>query len=84
MQVTVSFATTSKRRPDMAMIYVRTRPGRRAYYEGKVLPQDKFVPVQDTPYIRRLINHHGDLEQQDGGTVKPTATAAPERVTKQQ
>lgn len=61
----------------MAMIYVRTRPGRRAFYEGKVIPQDKFIPVPDTPYIRRLIHHHGDLEV-EGKKVKPTAPAAPE------
>jgi hypothetical protein len=61
----------------MAMIYVRTRPGRRAYYEGKIIPQDKFIPVPDSPYIRRLINHHGDLEQ-EGKNVTPTAVAAPE------
>jgi hypothetical protein len=46
----------------MAMIYVRTKPGRRAYFEGRVIPQDKFVPVTDNAYIRRLINHHEDLE----------------------
>lgn len=61
----------------MAMIYVRTRPGRRAYFEGKLIPADKFIPVPDNPFIRRLINHHGDLEQ-EGKTVKPTAVAAPE------
>ena len=46
----------------MAMIYVRTRPGRRAYYEGRVIPQDNFVPVLDSPYIRRLIDHWQDIE----------------------
>lgn len=64
----------------MAMIYVRTRPGRRAYFEGKIIPHDAFVPVPDTPYIRRLIRHHGDLEEQGKSDVKPVAPAAPEPV----
>ncbi|KRR21358.1 hypothetical protein CQ14_06830 [Bradyrhizobium lablabi] len=46
----------------MAMIYVRARPGRRAFFEGRVIPEDKFIPVTDTPYIRRLVDHWGDLE----------------------
>jgi len=50
----------------MAMIYVKTKPGRAAFYEGKVIPQDKFIPVTDTPYIRRLIDHWEDLEVEGG------------------
>lgn len=50
----------------MAMIYVKTRPGRRAIWEGKEIPADKFIPVPDTPYIRRLITHHEDLEVEGG------------------
>lgn len=49
----------------MAMIYVKTKPGRRAYYQGKVIPTDKFIPVTDTPYIRRLANHWEDVEIKD-------------------
>ena len=45
----------------MALIYVKTKPGRRAYYEGRIIPQDKFIPVTDDPYIRRLIGHWEDL-----------------------
>jgi hypothetical protein len=73
------------------MIYVRTKPGRAAFYEGKVIPQDKFVPVTDDPYIRRLIHHWEDLEVEGGehdqredqkkmpqGTRGPTPTAAAE------
>ena len=48
----------------MPMIYVRTRPGRRADYEGKLIPNDKFEPVADTPYIRRLRDHWRDIEQE--------------------
>jgi hypothetical protein len=46
----------------MAMIYVKTREGRRAFYEGRVIPVDHYVPVPNNAYIRRLINHHEDLE----------------------
>lgn len=53
----------------MAMIYVKTRPGRRAYYEGRAIPDDKYTPVVDTPYIRRLITHWEDLELEEGSEV---------------
>ena len=46
----------------MAMIYVKTKPGRKLFYEGKIIPQDKFIPVTDDPFIRRLIHHWDDLE----------------------
>jgi hypothetical protein len=66
----------------MPMIYVKVKKDRRAYIEGKVIPEDKFVPVTDTPYVRRLINHHEDLEVQGdlpgapksrGGGGRPTS-----------
>lgn len=61
----------------MAMIYVRARPGRRAFFEGRVIPEDKFIPVPDTPYIRRLVDHWGDLERQgDSASKRPAATTA--------
>ena len=59
----------------MAMIYVRTKPGRKAFFQGKVIPQDKFVPVPDPPYIRRLVKVWGDLDVQ-GGDEKPKSKAA--------
>jgi hypothetical protein len=55
----------SKRRPDMAVIYVKTREGKRAYYSGREIPHDHFVPVPDVPFIRRLIDHHHDVEVKD-------------------
>jgi hypothetical protein len=58
----------------MAMIYVRAREGRKAFHEGKVIPQDKFVPVPDTPYIRRLVSHWNDLEVE--GDFDPKAPPA--------
>ncbi|MGY2987711.1 hypothetical protein [Bradyrhizobium sp. USDA 4508] len=59
----------------MAMIYVRARPGRRAFFEGRVIPEDKFIPVTDTPYIRRLVDHWGDLELEGGD--KPPSRRGP-------
>jgi len=55
----------------MAMIYVRTKPGRKAFFEGKVIPQDKFIPVPDNPYIRRLVDHWEDLEVEGGREGRP-------------
>jgi hypothetical protein len=55
----------------MAMIYVRVKPGRKAFFEGKVIPEDKFVPVPDNPYIRRLVHHWEDLEVQGGSEGRP-------------
>lgn len=49
----------------MATIYVKTREGRRAYYEGRMIPTDHYVPVPDNNFIRRLINHHEDVEVRD-------------------
>jgi hypothetical protein len=50
----------------MAMIYVKAKPGRRAYFEGQIIPEDKFVPVTDTPYVRRLVHHWQDVEIEGG------------------
>lgn len=63
----------------MAMIYVRTRPGRKAFFQGKVIPQDKFVPVPNVPYIRRLVHVWDDLEVQKDEKPKapPPPPAAP-------
>jgi hypothetical protein len=61
----------------MAMIYVRVKEGRKAFFEGKVIPADKFMPVPDTPYIRRLIDHWGDIEVEGGGTKAKAPWKAP-------
>jgi len=65
----------------MSLIYVRSKPDRRAYYEGRVIPNDKFFPVVDSPYIRRLIDHWQDLEiEPDKKTADKSASqpAAPQ------
>lgn len=66
----------------MAMIRVRTVQGRiaRESPRGDFIPTDKFVRVTLTPYIRRLIEVHKDLEVEvpKVAAVKPTkAPAAP-------
>lgn len=38
---------------------------------GELIPDDRFVTVDVTPYILRLINKHGDL------TVEPEKKPAP-------
>lgn len=51
----------------MAMLFVRCLPDRVANTApsgGKPIPHDRFVPVPDTPWIRRLIEVHGDIEVQ--------------------
>ena len=65
----------------MPMIYVRTKEGRKAFYEGRVIPHDKFIPVTDDKYMRRLIDHWGDVEVQEGGGEQqaPAPKRAPQR-----
>jgi hypothetical protein len=57
----------NQRRADMATVYVKCKPGRRAYFEGRLIPQDKFVPVDgNDPTIQRAIYHWQDLEVEGG------------------
>ena len=47
------------------LVSVRCRKGRVAFsapINGNLIPTDRFVPVEKTPYIDRLINFHKDLE----------------------
>jgi len=63
----------------MATIYVKARPGRAAFYEGRKISTEEFQPVPDTPYIRRLIQHWDDLEVEGGQLPerqRPTAGGA--------
>ena len=73
MPVTTKFNTPPKRKPDMAMIYVKSKPGRAAFFQGKIIPEDKFVAVTDDPYIRRLANHWEDIEIQGDNRSKAAA-----------
>jgi hypothetical protein len=66
----------------MATIYVKAKPGRAAFYEGRKISTEDFVPVPDTPYIRRLINHWKDLDVQGGNDKKKSSPpeSKPEKV----
>jgi hypothetical protein len=59
----------------MPMIYVRSKPGvvARVTPGGKVIPDDSYIPVHDTPRIRRMIDVHGDVQEQPA----PKAPAKP-------
>jgi len=60
----------------MATIYVKTKEGRSLFYDGKPIPLDNFVPVQDSPFIRRLAEHWDDLEIQGGVESLPKAASS--------
>ena len=49
-----------------SLVYVKVKPGRKAFFQGKVLPHDKFVPVTDNPYTRRLVHVWKDLIVEGG------------------
>lgn len=53
------------------MIAVRAVKGRiaRESARGRMVPENKFVSIPETPYVRRLIDVHGDLEEKQ---IKPT------------
>lgn len=61
-------------------IKVKALPGRvvRISPNGKFVPDDKFITVANTPYIQRLINHWGDLEDEayDAAAVSAANAAA--------
>jgi hypothetical protein len=45
----------------MATIYVKTKEGRMAFYNGKPIPHDKFIPVQETSGVQRLVKVWEDV-----------------------
>lgn len=56
-------------------IEVRAIKGRiaREAPNGPFIPEDRFVTVQKTRYITRLLDHHGDIELRTEEVVaKPT------------
>ena len=56
------------------MVTVRAVKGRiaRESARGRMIPDDAFVKIPETAYLRRLIDVHGDLEEKQA---KPPATA---------
>jgi hypothetical protein len=66
----------------MSMIYVRARPGRRVYtQEGRVIPSDNFISVPYDSRMRRIVEHWGDVDVQEG---KDKATPVPSQPPKPQ
>lgn len=62
----------------MPMISVRAKKGVTAYTAprgGLKIPSDAFMQVEETPYIRRLINVWGDVEVEKG--VEDSAAPTP-------
>lgn len=59
-------------------IRVRAKAGRiaREHPRGPIIPEDKFVAVQNTSYIQRLIHHHGDLIVEQPRPTKATKPVA--------
>lgn len=63
----------------MPKIYIRAKPGRvaRISPRGAMIPEDRFIPVDLSPYIRRLLYVHGDIEARDGSAPAKKKPAAP-------
>lgn len=64
----------------MSMIRVKTVEGRRAYTAprgGKPIPTDRYVDVEHTAYIERLLNFHQDIVQETAAK-KPAAKSLTE------
>lgn len=63
-------------------VSVKAVPGRLAFTAprgGASIPHDTYVEVEETKYIRRLIDFHGDLEEQPVAVVsKAKKTAKPD------
>jgi len=62
-------------------INVKAKPDRvaRVSPRGEMIPSDRFISVQVTPYILRLLNHHEDLIQES----QPPAPSAPASAKKE-
>ena len=77
MSVRVHFSAPKKAEDTtMSYVKVKTAEGRIAYDAprgGKKIPNDKFVQVRETTYIRRLIDFHGDLIEEGGKSAKKKA-----------
>jgi len=62
-------------------IKVKAKPDRvvRVSPRGEMIPSDRFIAVEATPYIMRLLNHHQDLIQEP----QPPAPSAPASAKKE-
>lgn len=68
---------------NMGMIRVRTVAGRvaRTAPRGQYIPTDKYIEVEQTPYINRLLHVHGDIELEPAASA-PVAQAEPPKKPK--
>lgn len=63
----------------MPLIHVRALPGRAAFTAprgGQRIPDDKFITVPLTAWIRGLIERHGDIEFRQPDPSRPVASIA--------
>lgn len=60
-------------------VSVKTKPGRVAFSAprgGDAIPHDRYVPVERTPWIERLISVHGDIEVEPATRNAPAAPSS--------
>lgn len=60
----------------MSLISIKAKPGRVAFTaakRGDRVPTDRYIQVQMTPWINRLLNVHGDIEVEPAPAAKPEA-----------
>ena len=64
-------------------VELKTKPGRiaRTAPDGPFIPDDEFVPVLLTPYVKRLIDVHEDVvvKQETKTPTPPEPTKAPNK-----
>lgn len=67
----------------MKTIKVKAKEGRiaRESPRGPFIPHDQYVKVPDTPYVRRLLNVHGDIELEAAAPPAPPVKKRPLPVT---
>lgn len=61
----------------MSLIEVKAKKGRiaRTSPNGEFIPEDRYIAVALTPYIKRLLNVHKDIEQRPPEPKAPPAPA---------
>lgn len=62
----------------MPLISVKAKPGRIAYDapRGSLIPTDRYVLVDATPWIVRLLNVHADIELEPAAKPVPAPPPA--------
>lgn len=67
-------------------ISVRALPDRisREAPDGPFIPSDRYVNVAHTPYIERLLNVHGDIEQEPAKKAPPAEPKEPAKTSQKE